>query len=169
MTDVPTGGRIVPVVEAHQHYSIRPADEAVAEQRPPTQQLPAHPPQPHQEDDSDGRSSQKLPPQSQVKSSKNTRSKNAETECLELPCLSKLGLYALPTEGDGNSSLPLDFQGISYILLPSQWGSYTVEFLTSLTVPSRQLLILRPLGPILWRFHPCRRNSCPSRRSHRCQ
>ncbi|KAB8257301.1 hypothetical protein BDV32DRAFT_127595 [Aspergillus pseudonomiae] len=117
MTDVPTGGRIVPVVEAHQHYSIRPADEAVAEQRPPTQQLPAHPPQPHQEDDSDGRSSQKLPPQSQVKSSKNTRSKNAETECLELPCLSKLGLYALPTEGDGNC--------LYYALSDQFYGDFT--------------------------------------------
>ncbi|GAB1204675.1 hypothetical protein APSETT445_003338 [Aspergillus pseudonomiae] len=117
MTDVPTGGRIVPVVEAHQHYSIRPADEAVAEQRPPTQQLPARPPQPQQEDDSDGRSSQKLPPQSQVKSSKNTRSKNAETECLELPCLSKLGLYALPTEGDGNC--------LYYALSDQFYGDFT--------------------------------------------
>jgi hypothetical protein len=25
---------------------------------------------------------------------------------LELPCLSQMGLYALPTEGDGNVSLP---------------------------------------------------------------
>lgn len=110
MTDVPTGGRIVPVIEAHQHYSISPADEAVADQHPPTQQLTTQPPQPQQEEDSDGRSSQKLPSQSQAKSSKSTRSKNAETECLELPCLSKLGLYALPTEGDGKTSLPLDFQ-----------------------------------------------------------
>lgn len=25
----------------------------------------------------------------------------AERECLEIPCLNELGLYALPTEGDG--------------------------------------------------------------------
>ncbi|KAE8146402.1 hypothetical protein BDV25DRAFT_162581 [Aspergillus avenaceus] len=96
MTDVPTGGRIVPVVEARQHYSISSADEATVDhQHQPVQaQIPQS--QPQQQGNQIPRH------QSQSKSTKSTRSKNAETECLELPCLNKLGLYALPTEGDGN-------------------------------------------------------------------
>lgn len=39
----------------------------------------------------------------QPKASKRTRNKLfEEAECLEIPCLNQLGLYALPTEGDGN-------------------------------------------------------------------
>ncbi|KAF7596346.1 hypothetical protein BBP40_002090 [Aspergillus hancockii] len=50
MTDVPTGGRIVPIVEAHQHYPISPADEAVVDQHQP-KQLPQQqqPPPPLQQ------------------------------------------------------------------------------------------------------------------------
>ncbi|KAE8351525.1 hypothetical protein BDV28DRAFT_158654 [Aspergillus coremiiformis] len=122
MTDVPTGGRIVPVVKAHQHYySISPADEVVAIQHQPAQQLTTQPPQPQQEqeqeEDSDGRSDQKTQPQSQAKSSRSTRSKNVETESLELPCLNKLGLYALPTEGDGNC--------LYYALSDQLYGDFT--------------------------------------------
>ncbi|KAE8391949.1 hypothetical protein BDV23DRAFT_152354 [Aspergillus alliaceus] len=117
MTDVPTGGRIVPVVEAHQHYSISPADEAVADQPRSLQLFTTQPPQLPQEEDSDEPSDQKLPPHSQAKSSKTTRSKNAETECLELPCLNKLGLYALPTEGDGNC--------LYYALSDQLYGDFT--------------------------------------------
>lgn len=44
-------------------------------------------------------SSKELPP----RASKSKRNKLfAEPECLEIPCLNELGLYALPTEGDGN-------------------------------------------------------------------
>ncbi|RAK79928.1 OTU domain-containing protein [Aspergillus fijiensis CBS 313.89] len=77
MADVPNGGRIVPIVAApRQHYSSTPAVESVGDQ-PQPQPRPS-------------------------KSSRSTRQKAAEAECLEIPCLNELGLYALPTEGDGN-------------------------------------------------------------------
>ncbi|KAL4889463.1 hypothetical protein BDV59DRAFT_186588 [Aspergillus ambiguus] len=87
MADVQNGGRIVPVLASPQPYSNSPpsSDEAISE-----------------------RSSQQTPPsQSQDRplsrsSSRTTRTKPTESECLVLPCLDKLGLYALPTEGDGN-------------------------------------------------------------------
>ncbi|RAL14055.1 OTU domain-containing protein [Aspergillus homomorphus CBS 101889] len=77
MADVPNGGRIVPIIAApRQHYSSSPADELV--------------------------NTQPLPQSKTSKSSRSTRIKTAEAECLEIPCLNELGLYALPTEGDGN-------------------------------------------------------------------
>lgn len=78
MADVPNGGRIVPIVTtARQHYSSSPTNEAMA--NAPQQ------------------------PSEKVKLPRNTRSKTMEAETLEIPCLNELGLYALPTEGDGNA------------------------------------------------------------------
>lgn len=95
MADVHNGGRIVPVMATRQPYSNTPpssSDEATSEQS--SQETPQVLPQDR--------------PQS--RSSRTTRAKQTETECLELPCLKKLGLYALPTEGDGTSFLPLAFK-----------------------------------------------------------
>ncbi|KAI9928341.1 hypothetical protein MW887_002379 [Aspergillus wentii] len=83
MADVSKAGRIVPIVTPRQHYSNIPPEEAPVQQQP-QKQLPQLQNQPR-------------PPRN------NTRnSKSAEAECLEIPCLNELGLYALPTEGDGN-------------------------------------------------------------------
>ncbi|KAA8652472.1 hypothetical protein EYZ11_009266 [Aspergillus tanneri] len=80
MADLPNGGRIVPIVSpARQRYALTPPDDEV-----------------------EVKDSQQLPQLSESRPSKHTRSKTVETECLELPCLTELGLYALPTEGDGN-------------------------------------------------------------------
>ena len=77
MADAPNGGRIVPIVTtARQHYSSSPTDESMAKTTPQTSQ--------------------------KTKMPRNARNKNAEAETLEIPCLNALGLYALPTEGDGN-------------------------------------------------------------------
>ncbi|KAL5357254.1 hypothetical protein BJX96DRAFT_144148 [Aspergillus floccosus] len=87
MADVHNGGRIVPVMATRQPYSNTPpssSDEATSEQS--SQETP----QMLSED------------RPQSRSSRITRTKQTETECLELPCLKKLSLYALPTEGDGN-------------------------------------------------------------------
>lgn len=75
------GGRIVPVV--------RPEEDAPQSCPPPT--APLQRPQQESQD------------MQQPKASKRTRNKLfEEAECLEIPCLNQLGLYALPTEGDGN-------------------------------------------------------------------
>lgn len=80
MADVPNGGRIVPIVsparQQHQMYSL-PSPPAEPDDQPRHSQL-----------------SQSLPTSS-------TRPKPDDPACLKLPCLTELGLYALPTEGDG--------------------------------------------------------------------
>ncbi|RAL06144.1 OTU domain-containing protein [Aspergillus ibericus CBS 121593] len=77
MADVPNGGRIVPIVAtARQHYSGSSTNEVMDKA--------------HQQ------------PSEKLKASRNSRSKIMEAETLEIPCLNELGLYALPTEGDGN-------------------------------------------------------------------
>ncbi|KAF9894671.1 hypothetical protein FE257_006561 [Aspergillus nanangensis] len=100
MADVQNGGRIVPLVTAPQHYSgSAPSHEPLIRQHP--QQMAPVPPR----------------ELSQSSSSRNTRSKIVETECLELPCLKKLSLYALPTEGDGNC--------LYYALSDQLYGDFT--------------------------------------------
>ncbi|OOF94602.1 hypothetical protein ASPCADRAFT_208246 [Aspergillus carbonarius ITEM 5010] len=92
MADVPNGGRIVPIVTtARQHYSSSPTNEAMA--NAPQQ------------------------PSEKVKLPRNTRSKTMEAETLEIPCLNELGLYALPTEGDGNC--------LYYALSDQLYGDFT--------------------------------------------
>ncbi|RDW62888.1 OTU domain-containing protein [Aspergillus mulundensis] len=82
MADVPKGGRIVPIIAPHQQSHSDGSLQAIND--------PKHekPPEQGSQD-------------SQRQGTKNTRIK-VETETLELPSLSRLGLYALPTEGDGN-------------------------------------------------------------------
>ncbi|KAL4931599.1 OTU domain-containing protein [Aspergillus undulatus] len=81
MADVSKGGRIVPIIAPHHdgHTEASLINEPKLEK-----------PQPEQ-----------APEDTQPRESKNTRGKT-DTECLELPSLTQLGLYALPTEGDGN-------------------------------------------------------------------
>lgn len=74
------GGRIVPIV--------RPEEDAL-------QPCPQPPPSQKSQQEPQGLQ--------QPKASKKMRNKLFETaESLEIPCLNQLGLYALPTEGDGN-------------------------------------------------------------------
>ncbi|PWY96604.1 OTU-like cysteine protease [Aspergillus sclerotioniger CBS 115572] len=92
MADVPNGGRIVPIVTtARQHYSSSPTNEVMVK----TPQQPSE----------------------KVKLPRNTRSKTMEAETLEIPCLNELGLYALPTEGDGNC--------LYYALSDQLYGDFT--------------------------------------------
>ncbi|PLB47220.1 hypothetical protein P170DRAFT_448875 [Aspergillus steynii IBT 23096] len=74
MADVPNGGRIVPIVSPARQQQLYALPSPPAE---PADDLP-----------------QSLPP--------STRPKPDDPACLKLPCLTELGLYALPTEGDGN-------------------------------------------------------------------
>ncbi|GCB26883.1 OTU domain-containing protein DDB_G0284757 [Aspergillus awamori] len=92
MADAPNGGRIVPIVTtARQHYSSSPTDESMAKTTPQTSQ--------------------------KTKMPRNARNKTAEAETLEIPCLNALGLYALPTEGDGNC--------LYYALSDQTYGDFT--------------------------------------------
>ncbi|KAL4919811.1 hypothetical protein BDW62DRAFT_199529 [Aspergillus aurantiobrunneus] len=81
MADAPKGARIVPIIaplsQSHSEGSLINAPKH--ENLPPEQSSQEHRPG----------------------STRPTRNK-ADTECLELPSLTQLGLYALPTEGDGN-------------------------------------------------------------------
>lgn len=83
MADVPRGARIVPIIAPHHdsHFEESSVNDHNPE-NPPSEQ-----------------SSQEDRPAN----SRTTRGK-VETECLELASLTQLGLYALPTEGDGNDS-----------------------------------------------------------------
>ncbi|PYH91762.1 hypothetical protein BO71DRAFT_384876 [Aspergillus ellipticus CBS 707.79] len=90
MADVQNGGRIVPIVATPRQHSSSPADDSISKQHQP------------QSDD--------------MKSNRKPRSKPAETESLELPCLKELGLYALPTEGDGNC--------LYYALSDQEYGEF---------------------------------------------
>ncbi|CBF90043.1 predicted protein [Aspergillus nidulans FGSC A4] len=82
MADVPKGGRIVPIIAPRHNDHPEGSLQAIND--------PKHEKPPEQG-----------PQESRRRGPKNTRSK-ADTECLELPSLTQLGLYALPTEGDGN-------------------------------------------------------------------
>ncbi|KAH8425438.1 OTU domain-containing protein [Aspergillus melleus] len=82
MADVPNGGRIVPIVSParQQRYSL-PSPPAELDEVQHSQQIP--------------QLTQSNPPRSM-------RPKPEDAASLKLPCLNELGLYALPTEGDGN-------------------------------------------------------------------
>ena len=84
MADVAKGGRIVPIIAPHHHGH---SDASLINE--PTSLEKPEPEQAAQD-------TQPRPP-------KNTRTKT-DTESLVLPSLTQLGLYALPTEGDGNTS-----------------------------------------------------------------
>ncbi|KAL2830773.1 hypothetical protein BDW59DRAFT_140809 [Aspergillus cavernicola] len=96
MADIPKAGRIVPIIAPH-HHSL-PGVSPVNEPKHEKHQL------------------EQLPRDSSSGAPKNTRGK-AETECLELACLNQLGLYALPTEGDGNC--------LYYALSDQLYGDFT--------------------------------------------
>ncbi len=83
MADVPRGARIVPIIAPHHGSHLE--GSSVNDHRPENP--------PSEQSSQEGRPA----------NSRNTRGK-AETECLELASLTQLGLYALPTEGDGNDS-----------------------------------------------------------------
>lgn len=80
-------GRIIPIVMSRQNSPTSPPNEAqpAIPQKQPRQSPPA-----------------------QSTSSRITRSRTAQTTCLELSSLNERGLYALPTEGDG-MFMPLTF------------------------------------------------------------
>ncbi|KAL4778210.1 hypothetical protein BJX76DRAFT_366582 [Aspergillus varians] len=81
MADVPKGARIVPIIAPHHpSHSEGGLVKEPKHEKPPVEQ-----------------SSQ----ESRPGASRSTRGK-ADTESLELSSLTQLGLYALPTEGDGN-------------------------------------------------------------------
>ncbi|KAL4948118.1 hypothetical protein BDW69DRAFT_177053 [Aspergillus filifer] len=82
MADVAKSGRIVPIIAPHHHGHSDASliNEPTSLEKPKPEQAP--------------QDTQPRPP-------KNTRTKT-DTESLVLPSLTQLGLYALPTEGDGN-------------------------------------------------------------------
>ncbi|KAL4979562.1 hypothetical protein BDW66DRAFT_104320 [Aspergillus desertorum] len=84
MADVPKGGRIVPIIAPRHHSHPERSLQAINDIDPK-----------HEKPSEQG------PQECRRRGLKNTRSK-ADTECLKLPSLTELGLYALPTEGDGN-------------------------------------------------------------------
>ncbi|KAI9376409.1 hypothetical protein BJX61DRAFT_530949 [Aspergillus egyptiacus] len=96
MAEVQKGARIVPIVAPH-HGSL-PDASLTQEPKHEQQQLAQR------------------PPEFRPRGPRNTRSK-IDTECLELPCLTQLGLYALPTEGDGNC--------LYYALSDQLYGDFT--------------------------------------------
>lgn len=85
MTDLQKGGRVVPIIAPRQHShsdgSPQLINDSGLERLAPEQGPREHP----------------------SRASRNARGKLG-TECLELPSLTRLGLYALPTEGDGTVS-----------------------------------------------------------------
>ncbi|KAL2853276.1 hypothetical protein BJY01DRAFT_232357 [Aspergillus pseudoustus] len=96
MADVQKGGRIVPIIAPHPHSLSHGSlvNEVKHEKQQPKE----------------------LSQDSQSREPRNRRSK-IDTECLELPCLNQLGLYALPTEGDGNC--------LYYALSDQLYGDFT--------------------------------------------
>ncbi|KAL4733509.1 hypothetical protein BDV11DRAFT_213769 [Aspergillus similis] len=82
MADVPKGGRIVPIIAPRHNDHPEGSLQGINE---PKHEKPL----------------EQGPQESRRRGLKHTRNK-ADTECLELPSLTQLGLYALPTEGDGN-------------------------------------------------------------------
>lgn len=95
MADASNGGsgRIVPIVMPHSNPDEMP--HSVTEGGSP-QQFEAT------VDEKDQQPTNKA-----ASGRKSTRNGTAEAECLEIPCLNELGLYALPTEGDGTILPPL--------------------------------------------------------------
>ena len=96
MADASNRGRIVPIVmppqqqQQHHHSSSSSSSEDSSQSF-------------QQKQKQQQKTSQKPENQPTQVPSKKTRNKILETaECLEIPCLNELGLYALPTEGDGN-------------------------------------------------------------------
>ncbi|KAL4887591.1 hypothetical protein BJY04DRAFT_4760 [Aspergillus karnatakaensis] len=81
MADVLKTGRIVPIIAPHHHS---PSEGSLVNDPNPTKEPP-----------------EQLSQDSLPRGPRTTR-KKVDTECLELACLTQLGLYALPTEGDGN-------------------------------------------------------------------
>ncbi|KAL2796332.1 hypothetical protein BJX66DRAFT_139923 [Aspergillus keveii] len=96
MADVQKGGRIVPIIAPHPHSL---SDGSLVNEIKHRKQQP-----------------EELLQDSRPREPKNRRGK-IDTECLELPCLSQLGLYALPTEGDGNC--------LYYALSDQLYGDFT--------------------------------------------
>ncbi|KAL4872600.1 hypothetical protein BDV12DRAFT_134353 [Aspergillus spectabilis] len=81
MADVLKAGRIVPIIAPHHHSH---SEGSLVTDSNLTKQPP-----------------EQLSQASLPREPRTTRRK-IDTECLELACLTELGLYALPTEGDGN-------------------------------------------------------------------
>ncbi|KAL3464290.1 hypothetical protein BJX64DRAFT_100751 [Aspergillus heterothallicus] len=106
MADVQKGGRIVPIIAPHPHSL---SNGSLVNEVKHVKQQPDEPPQ----------DSQPRGPR--------TRRGKIDTECLELPCLSQLGLYALPTEGDGNVSLSLSTQSFIYALFSCSSHSSSIS------------------------------------------
>ena len=94
MADASNRGRIVPIVmppqqQPHSFSSWSSEDSSQSCQQNQHEQQQ--------------KTSQKPEQQPTQVPNKKTRNKILEAaECLEIPCLNELGLYALPTEGDGN-------------------------------------------------------------------
>lgn len=94
MADALNGGsgRIVPIVLPRQHSTKSNPDEMSSV----SEQFESNVDEDNSLEQAEQQSSQV------VAAGRKTRSGAAETtECLEIPCLNELGLYALPTEGDG--------------------------------------------------------------------
>lgn len=95
MVDALNGGsgRIVPIVLPRQHSTQSNPDE-----------MSSGPEQFESNVDEHNSVEQEQTEQQSTKvvaAGRKTRSGAETTECLEIPCLNELGLYALPTEGDG--------------------------------------------------------------------
>jgi len=94
MADVSNGGRIVPIV------TPTPTVEVQEQETPPSES-----PQPQEEE----QELKKLGKRQQPRRKTRKNSIFEDAEVLEIPCLNELGLYALPTEGDGKPTLHLLF------------------------------------------------------------
>jgi len=90
MADVSNGGRIVPIV------TPTPTVEVQVQQ----QETPPNESQPQEQQEQ-----KKLEKRQQPKKKTRKNSIFEDAEVLEIPCLNELGLYALPTEGDGKPTL----------------------------------------------------------------
>ncbi|BCR88563.1 OTU domain-containing protein [Aspergillus chevalieri] len=102
MADVSNGGRIVPIV------TPTPTVEVQEQETPPSES-----PQPQEEE----QELKKLGKRQQPRRKTRKNSIFEDAEVLEIPCLNELGLYALPTEGDGNC--------LYYALSDQLYGDFT--------------------------------------------
>lgn len=93
MADVSNGGRIVPIVTP----TPTPTVEVQVQQETP----PSESPKPQEEAQEQAKPEKRQQPKRKTR--KNSIFEDAEV--LEIPCLNDLGLYALPTEGDGKPAL----------------------------------------------------------------
>ncbi|KAJ5587223.1 uncharacterized protein N7459_002988 [Penicillium hispanicum] len=92
MSTATYGGRIVPILTGHQHADSTPESNLL--ENHPLSPLPSLPPQSMPIDQAallDQRESTPV-----------MRLKALDQQSLEMPCLKERGLFALPTEGDGN-------------------------------------------------------------------